>query len=141
MLTAGASTEVSIPTLVVGAEAVVGSAVNAVRIATTPMQRSSSRDSGSGGSSGQQSNNSQQSSGQTSAGRPTDQHGRPLGPSGKPMIHQKNFPTMKAARDAARNAGNGAPMKHPSPRRGEPHFHPTSNGKKIPDGTHYNYPR
>ena len=81
------------------------------------------------------------SSGQTSAGRPTDQGGRPLGPSGKPMIHQKNFPTKKAAKDAARNAGNGAPMKHPSPRRGDQHFHPTRNGKKIADGTHYNYPR
>src|SRR5215212_9440059 len=42
--------------------------------------------------------------GQTSAGRPTDQHGSPLGPSGKPAIHQKNFPTKKAAKDAARNA-------------------------------------
>jgi RHS repeat-associated protein len=81
------------------------------------------------------------SSGQTSAGRPTDQRGRPLGPSGKPMIHQKNFPTKTAAKDAARNAGNGAPMKHPSPRRGDQHFHPTRNGKKIADGTHYNYPR
>ena len=53
-----------------------------------------------------QGNNLQQSPGQTSTGRPTNQQRRPLGPSGKPMIHQKNFPTMKAAKDAARNAGN-----------------------------------
>ena len=83
--------------------------------------------------------NSAQPPGQTSAGRPTDQHGRPLGPSGKPVIHQNNFPTKKAAKDAARNAGNGAPMKHPNPRRGQRHFHPTKNGKKVRDGTHYNY--
>ena len=89
-------------------------------------------------SSGQQSGG--QSGGQTSAGRPTDQNGRPLGPSGKPMIHQINSGGKKAAKDAARNAGQSAPMKHPSPRRGQRHFHPTDRkGKKIPNGTHYNY--
>ena len=45
LLTAGASTEVSVPAIVVGVEAVVGSAVNAVRIATTPMQRNSTSSS------------------------------------------------------------------------------------------------
>jgi RHS repeat-associated protein len=84
-------------------------------------------------------NNSGQAPGQTSAGRPTDQHGRPLGPSGEPTIHQINPGGKKAAKDAARNAGNGAPMKDPSPRRGQRHFHPTKNGKKVRDGTHYNY--
>ena len=82
-----------------------------------------------------------ESPGQTAAGRATDANGRPLGPSGKPSIHQVDSPTKKAAKDAARNAGQGAPMQHPTPRRGEPHFHPTDRkGKKIPDGTHYNYP-
>ena len=90
--------------------------------------------------SGQQSN--QQPPGQTSAGRPTDQHGRPLGPSGKPMIHQVNKGTDKRAKDAARNAGQGAPMKHASPRRGKRHWHPTDRkGKKIRDGSHYNSDR
>jgi RHS repeat-associated protein len=139
VLTAGASAEFSIPAVVVGVEMGVGSTLNAIRIATTPMQQSASRDSAGSGS-GQEKTNSQQSAGQTSAGRPTDQHGRPLGPSGKPIIHQKNFPTMKAAKDAARNAGNGSPMKHPNPTRGEPHFHPTKDGMKVRDGTHYNYP-
>jgi hypothetical protein len=43
--------------------------------------------------SGQQS--SGQPPGQTSACRLIDQNGRPLGPSGKPMIHNKNFQTRK----------------------------------------------
>jgi len=78
--------------------------------------------------------------GRTSAGRPTDKNGRPLGPSGKPMIHQVNPGGKKAAKDAARNAGEGAPIRHPSPRRGQPHYHPTNrSGKKIPNGTHFNY--
>lgn len=78
--------------------------------------------------------------GQTSAGRPTDQHGRPLGPSGKPMIHQINPGSKKAAKDAARNAGQSAPMKHPSPQRGQSHWHPTDRmGRKIRNGTHYIY--
>ncbi len=79
--------------------------------------------------------------GRTASGRPTDKHGRPLGPSGKPMIHNPRFPHKKDARDAARRAGQGAPMKHPNPRRGNPHYHPTRrSGNKKQDGTHYNYP-
>lgn len=75
----------------------------------------------------------QPAGGQTSAGRPTDQGGRPLGPSGKPMIHQVNPGTKKAAKDAARNAGQGAAMKHPSPQRGQRHYHPTDKkGKEDP---------
>lgn len=79
--------------------------------------------------------------GRSAGGRPTDKHGRPLGPSGDPMIHQPSLPHRKDAKDAARRAGKGAPMKHPNPKRGKPHFHPTTRkGKKVNDGTHYNYP-
>ena len=63
-----------------------------------------------------------------------------LGPSGKPLIHTPFFPSLKRAKDAARAAGQGPPMKHPSPRRGNPHFHATDiDGNKIP-GTHFEYP-
>ncbi|MBP6668247.1 MAG: hypothetical protein KA180_02285 [Gemmatimonadales bacterium] len=81
------------------------------------------------------------SPGQTSSGRPINRHGQPLGPSGKPMVHNIDHPNRKAAKDAARNAGQGAPLHHPSPRVGDPHYHPVDgDGEKIRDGTHYNYP-
>lgn len=64
-----------------------------------------------------------------------------LGPSGKFMRHAIKLSTLKRAKDAARNAGKGAPMHHPSPTRGNPHFHPVdARGRKIP-GTHYEYPK
>ena len=43
----GLAAEVGVPVIVAGATAMVGSTVNAVKIATTPMQRSSNGDSGS----------------------------------------------------------------------------------------------
>jgi RHS repeat-associated protein len=56
-----------------------------------------------------------------------------LGPSGKPMIHNPKYPTPKGAKDAARNAGKGPPIKH------NDHYHATdANGNKIP-GTHYGF--
>jgi len=62
-----------------------------------------------------------------------------LGPSGKPKIHNVDHPNRKSAKDAARNDGQGPPMHHPSPKVGEPHYHPTdANGNKIP-GVHHNY--
>ena len=79
--------------------------------------------------------------GATSSGRPINSKGQRIGPSGKTMVHQKNFPTRKAGKDAARNAGKGPPMQHKSPKRGGPHFHPVdAKGKKIEEGVHYNYP-
>ena len=71
--------------------------------------------------------------------KPKPQPGQ--GPSGKPKIHIKRHPTVKRAKDAARNEGKRAPVKHPSPKRGDPHFHPTDEtGRKIPGGTHQVYP-
>ena len=64
-----------------------------------------------------------------------------FGPSGKPMIHMKHFPSLKAAKDAARQAGKGSPIKHPNPQKGNPHYHPSdSKGNKIPGSAHYEYP-
>jgi len=77
--------------------------------------------------------------GQTAAGHPTDVHGNKLGPSGKPQVNNVNHPSQKAAKDAARNEGNGAPVKHPSPTKGGPHYHPTKDGEKIPNSTHHEY--
>ncbi|GAB3048623.1 hypothetical protein [Spirosoma pulveris] len=66
-------------------------------------------------------------------GRPTNSEGIPLGPSGKPMQYNTDFPTRSAAKDAARQNGNGAPIQHNG------HFHSTQNGDKAP-GQHYSYP-
>ena len=54
------------------------------------------------------------------------------------MVHQADHPTVK---DAPRAEGRPAPIKHPSPKEGKPHFHATDKkGKKIPGSTHHNYP-
>lgn len=78
--------------------------------------------------------------GQTASGGPTDEHGSELGPSGKPKIHIQRHSTLKGAKEAARQEGNGAPVKHPSPVKGRGHYHPTKDGKKIPNSTHHEYP-
>jgi RHS repeat-associated protein len=77
--------------------------------------------------------------GQTAAGHPTDSYGNKLGPSGKPQVNNVNHPSQKAAKDAARQEGDGAPVKHPSPTKGGPHYHPTRGGEKIPNSSHHNY--
>ena len=71
----------------------------------------------------------------------TGKGGIKLGPSGKPVIHRPFSSTLKGAKDAARQAGQGAPMNHSSPQRGGSHFHPTDgDGNKIPGSPHYEYP-
>lgn len=83
--------------------------------------------------------NARTAPGQTAAGHPTDVHGNKLGPSGKPQVNNVRHSTQKAAKDAARNEGNGPPVKHPSPTKGGPHYHPTKDGEKMPNGTHHEY--
>ena len=79
--------------------------------------------------------------GRTAGGRATDEHGNVLGPSGKPAVHEVRHSTRKAAKDAARNEGQSAPVSHPSPAVGEPHFHPAGpDGEKVPNSTHHTYP-
>jgi len=79
--------------------------------------------------------------GTSASGQATNQYGQKLGPSGKPTIQNIDHANKKNAKDAARNAGQGAPMQHPSPTRGKPHYHSTDRqGKKVPDGAHHNYP-
>jgi RHS repeat-associated protein len=79
---------------------------------------------------------------QTSSGRATDQNGNKLGPSGKPQVNTVQHSTQKAAKDAARNEGKGAPVKHTNPVKGEDHYHSTNNnGEKVPNSTHHEYPR
>jgi len=78
---------------------------------------------------------------QTSSGKPTDQHGNKLGPSGKPQVNTVEHPTQKAEKYAARNEGKGAPVKHTNPKKGDDHYHPTDkNGEKKPNSTHHEYP-
>ena len=80
------------------------------------------------------------SSGKTSSGHPTDQYGNKLGPSGEPQINTVKHSTQKSAKDAARNAGKGAPVKHTTPKKGGDHYHPTDgDGEKIPNSTHHEY--
>jgi hypothetical protein len=56
-------------------------------------------------------------------------------------IHKIYKPTKKAAKDAARNAGKGKPLHHPSDKGQQPHYHPVDkDGDKLHDGTHYYYP-
>jgi RHS repeat-associated protein len=77
----------------------------------------------------------------TSSGQRADAHGHKLGPSGKPQINKVQHPTKKEAKDAARAEGQAAPVKHPSPKKGKPHFHATDKkGKKKPASTHHEYP-
>ena len=77
---------------------------------------------------------------QTSAGQKTDRYGNVLGGSGKPRVNTVHHPTQKKAKDAARNQGKGRPVKHPSPKMGEPHYHPTDrNGLKKPNSPHHGF--
>jgi hypothetical protein len=62
---------------------------------------------------------------------------RIYGPSGKFLRHFVDHASKKRAKDAARNAGNNAPVQHASPANGKPHFHPLKNGKK--QRVHHNY--
>ncbi len=55
--------------------------------------------------------------------------------------HIVRHATKKRAKDAARKAGDGAPIHHPRPKVGRPHYHPTRKGKKKRDGVHHEYPR
>jgi hypothetical protein len=80
------------------------------------------------------------SPGQTSSGQATDEHGNKLGPSGKPMRHNVDHSSKKAAKDAARDAGDGPPIHHPSPKVGKPHYHSTDRAGDKKPGVHHNYP-
>lgn len=80
--------------------------------------------------------------GVTAGGRPTNEYGKPLGPSGKDQVDVVKCATRKGAKDAARQAGKGAPVNHPSPVEGGPHYHPTgSDGEKRPGSPHFEYPK
>jgi RHS repeat-associated protein len=82
------------------------------------------------------------SPGTAASGQATDENGRKLGPSGRVVIHQVETPGGRGvdAKRAAKAAGHGEPVQHNNPRKGKPHYHPVDrNGKKIEDGTHYNY--
>jgi RHS repeat-associated protein len=86
--------------------------------------------------------NSSSSQGRTSSGAKTDQHGNKLGPSGKPQVNTVRHSTQKAAKDAARNEGKGAPVKHTNPNKGNDHYHSTDkDGNKKPSSTHHEYPQ
>ena len=98
-----------------GATVAVGSVVNIVKLASTV-------------------------TGKTHSGQNTDQHGNKLGPSGKPQIDKVRHSTKKAAKDAARQEGKGAPVNHASPKKGESHYHATDkSGQKDKGSTHHEY--
>jgi hypothetical protein len=63
-----------------------------------------------------------------------------IGGSGKPRRHFVRHPNEKAAKEAAKEDGEGAPMKHPNPAVGRRHYHPTDkNGEKSQGGVHHEY--
>ena len=77
--------------------------------------------------------------GQTAAGQATDKYGNKLGPSSKPMRNKVRHSREKEAEEAAQQEGERA-VKHASPKKGEPHYHPADEqGKKIPGSTHHEY--
>ena len=68
-------------------------------------------------------------------------YNRTLGGSGKPRRYFPEYPSRKAAKDAARRAGNGPPIFDCDEASG-PHFHPTDrNGDKMDNGQHFKFPR
>ncbi|MDZ4707413.1 MAG: RHS repeat-associated core domain-containing protein [Saprospiraceae bacterium] len=80
--------------------------------------------------------------GRTAAGHATDKFGNKLGPSGKPQVNVVQYSSQKRAKDAARNEGNGAPVKHTNPTQGNRHYHATDkSGNKKPTiySTHHEY--
>jgi RHS repeat-associated protein len=86
--------------------------------------------------------NTSKPSTQTSSGQAADKHGNKLGPSGKPQVNKVTLSSQKQAKDAARSNGDGKPVKHSSPSKGNSHYHPTDkDGQKIPNSTHYEYPK
>jgi len=79
--------------------------------------------------------------GVTAGGQATDRYGNKLGPSGDPQVNQPRHSTEKGAKDAARQEGDRAPVKHPNPTRGEGHYQAADKqGNKIPNSTHHIYP-
>jgi hypothetical protein len=88
----------------------------------------------------QNSNKTNKPANQTYSGHAADEHGNKLGPSGKPQVNKVQHSTQKSAKNAARNEGKGAPIKHPNPKKGEDHYHSTDkNGDKNPNSTHHEY--
>lgn len=103
---------------------------------------SSGADSDKPGAARPQGNSPEGAPGRTAGGRATDKHGNVLGPSARPAYHNVDHSTKKEAKDAARQEGKGAPVKHASPAKGKPHYHPTDEkGKQIRGSTHHNYPQ
>ena len=79
--------------------------------------------------------------GVTAGGQATDKDGNKLGPSGDKQINKTRSNTREAANNKAKNEGSGS-VEHPNPKRGNPHFHPTTKyGKKQNGSTHHEYPR
>lgn len=73
--------------------------------------------------------------GKTSSGQDINKHGEKLGPSQRPMVHDRGFSTTKGAKDAARQAGKSGPI------RDKGHFHATDrSGRKLPNAGHFTFP-
>ena len=135
MLLAVAGQEEVAPAVAVASQAMILHGAATAAIATTNLAKSAAEQTSSGGP------KPKDAPGVSAGGQATNEHGEKLGPSGKPAVHQVDHPTVKGAKDAARAEGKRAPVKHPSPKKGEPHFHATdSKGNKKPASTHHNYP-
>jgi RHS repeat-associated protein len=58
-----------------------------------------------------------------------------IGPSGKPMVHTVKHTSQKKAKDAARQGGQGTPVKHTKDKKGGKHYHHGSGIKGKGKGT------
>ncbi len=131
VLTGGLDAEVAVPVAVVGGVAIAVGAGEAAVGRTMVLNAESNLKNG----------RRVESAGRTASGHPTDRYGNKLGQSGEPQVNTVKHSTEKAAKDAARNEGKTAPVKHPSPVKGDPHYHPTgTDGEKLPNSTNHEYP-
>jgi hypothetical protein len=134
----GVASPVAIPVGIHGSTVIGMGVTNLIKGATNPVKKDES--TSSSGNNNTTPSNKPKSSGQTASGHPTDQHGNKLGPSGKPQVNTVKHPSQKKAKDAARNEGKGAPVKHTNPQKGGDHYHPTDKkGNKRPNSTHHEY--
>lgn len=80
--------------------------------------------------------------GRTTTGGYTDKYGNVLGGSGKPRVYTARYPNEKTAKESAKQRGYKSAVKHASPTKGNPHFHPADKkGNKMPGSKHYEYSR
>ena len=139
ILSGGSSAPVSVP-LIAGGAIVAGQGVTMMSKATSNLMTGNGQKQEKTTTDGGEKKANPKPANQTSSGTPTDKNGNKLGPSGKTQVNVVKHSSQKAAKDAARNEGKKAPVKHTNPQKGGDHYHPTDNkGNKQNSSTHHEY--